>query len=245
MCNKINNKDCINFFNLATNFNQVYKEYLLNLENLKNLLKVFGEKIEYDCCYKSGEDLSFSIDVTNPYKHIYNSDWAIILMHQLDGEYEAIATDNNRFYNSINITPLVSNQVSNIMKIIKNHYLFLDAYSKFQYETIFFKGNTFVDTNIKGNIFNLLDKFIIELYNESSLHNSEHIIVKFQLGMNLEIMYDESEIIINNEKVNDKKKKIECINNIINDIYIDNSLLSKLYNNQEKPQILIKKSDNN
>lgn len=231
------------FFDIVNKFNQAYQAYLPNLQILKQLSQIFGEEVRYK--YYSKRENFCVLEVIKPHSHIFDEDWVAIYIYQNKEEYQVIATNNRRFGDSkrkrIDITTLVVNQLpTTLIDIIKKHYLILETYKDLQDKFLFGNGTTVILTTIEGKMFDYLDTLTLTFGN-SYFDTTDYIEIQFKLGLNLEIMYDESKVTINDEEITDKDTKIKLANELLNELYVNNSKLPELYNNQEKSKVLSKK----
>jgi len=117
-------------------------------------------------------------------------------------------------------------------KLIKSYLDFADKYSLLIDGYDFFKNKSFlgreiasVFAKINGNLLNDLSTFEVSFGN-LYFNYEDYINVIFKLGDSLEINYDDSKVILESKKINDKK---EIIDKLIHNIYVNRDKLSDMY----------------
>lgn len=251
ICNSINNgrkvlidySESINFIDLVTKFNDAYQEFKPNLKQLKPFLKMLGSKVTfaYFINEKDFIDLALSVDKPNP--NIFNDTWAAIHILQIDNSYIVRADNNLRISDSnrkvIDITNKLDKELDSFLPLIKDYYLLFNAYEKIKNATLFNINVPEISTKISGDIFKYLRTFTLKIGN-FFLDSTDYLEIKFKLGKNLEIMYDQSEVMFKDTTIQDKDIKIAIINNLIKELYINKSFLPDMYNESEVTRKLIK-----
>ena len=241
----INYENCTSFYDLINEFNNSYQEYLPTLEILKSILNQFGKETRYGY-YHQYEDnkSSFAFEAINPNSAIFPEDWAAIYITEFAEKYQAVASNNLPYADSrsktIKVTSIPQEDITTLMNIISNHHLILEAFAKFKDEFLFGNGTNVIFTKVEGEVFEHLDTFRLTFGN-CFFNTTDYIEIKFKLGETLEILYDESKVTLLDQEITDKQEKIQVINEMLQGIYISNSLLPSLYETKKETKKLRKK----
>lgn len=244
----INFENCTSFYNLINDFNKAYQEYLPTLDVLKTLLKKFSKEAIYGF-YRTYKDKTsyLAFEAINPHPDIFDEEWAAIYIFGNLTSYQASASNNlpyaNKRRKTIEVITIQQEDIKMLMSIIGNHYLILEAFSKFKNEFLFGNGTNVIFTKIEGEIFEQLDTFNLTFGNQF-FNTTDFIEIKFKLGETLEILYDESKIILHDIEITNNSEKAKIINEMLNGLYVNNDLLPDLYNGKEESKVLRKKDSN-
>jgi len=229
---KIDYDNSISFYHLVDFFNKLYLKFKKDYEQLDKwnlgeyikVLDVYSNEDENDL-YRS---LVFYID--NPDKMIGDYDETLLYVVEKNREIYGRITNNlnyfdKNYYNrKINIDV---DKASKYLDFFLKYKLFIDAFDYFRNRTILGNGTTMIFSKIDGDIFDSGCRFELSFGN-AFFNYEDYIKVVFELGSELIINYDDSMVKVESNMIDDKK---DIINRLINNLYIHNSKLSKLYDN--------------
>ena len=241
----INFENSTSFYDLVTQFNQAYQEFLPTLDVLKQILKKFGANTRYGYSHQYENDqLSLAFEVINPYPSIFPEDWAAIYITKNGENIRAVASNNlpyaDKRSKTIEVTSIEEEDLKTLMDIMGHHHLIVEAFAKFKNEFLFGNGTNVIFTKVEGEVFDKLKTFNLTFGNQF-FNTTDYIEMKFRLGVPLEILYDESKIILHDQEITDKQEKIQLINEMHQEIYVNNSILPPLYDSKEEIKKLRKK----
>lgn len=229
---KIDYDNSISFYHLVDSFNKLYLKFKNDYDQLDkwNL----GEYIKVLDVYSNEDEndlyRSLAIYIDNPDKIIGDYDETLLYVVEKNGEIYGRITNNlnyfdKNYYNrKINIDV---DKASKYLDFFLKYKLFIDSFDYFRNRTIFGNGTTMIFSKIDGDIFDSGCKFELSFGN-AFFNYEDYIKVVFELGSELRINYDDSIVIFESKKIDDKK---DIIDKLINNLYIHNSKLSKLYDN--------------
>lgn len=242
---KIDYKNCITLYDLVNTFNQVYIKYLEDQDRIMECIRVYGKEVYY--AYHSIDEKEdfclLSLDAVEPYSNILEGDMAYIYLIKDNGEYRVSANNGlNRFnkdYKS-NEIEIDIEEIKRLLDLIIKHDLFLESYRDLRSKFVFGNGTSVLFTDINGDINDRLN--IMKLtFGNAYFNSTDYVEVIFRLGEELEISYEESKVTIDDEEVIDINRKIEIINRLISEIYINCDKLNNLYLNRDNEYTLRKK----
>lgn len=234
---------CINLYQLVEKFNTSYLKYLKDKSELENILKKLGKDVFYGFDSISDDFSLVCFEVIEPFRNIFNGKRCLVNFVNNKETYYGSANNGKRRSNpnyERKKICLDDKLISSCLKIVKNHHSFLDSFNNLRINQIFGNGTTTVFTEIEGNIFDELTTFTLSFGNDY-LNSNDFIKVVFLLGSKLDILYDQSDIVINDIKVTDTNDKREIIKFLLEKIFINSDKLPTLYREENNKQYVKKK----
>lgn len=234
LCYVVNNKtgkevdksNSISFYHLVESFNKLNNLFLKDYEQLTKL--DIGKKIEL-IRYSSFDDYRIlTVYIEEPKKEIVDDCDTIMYICQKDGKPYTIVTNNiNPFdddYYRKEIS-LKDEQIKEYLDFGEKYQTFFESYHKLKNEFIYGNGTTVLFSRVIGNFPNF-NKFEL-VFGNAFFNGEDYIKVNFELGEELKINYQESEVklfSIDIDKNNEKQKR-EVINTLLNELYVNKEKL--------------------
>lgn len=243
---KIDYHNSISLYDLVEMFNKSYMKYMEDKDTLKNLLSQLGKEIKY-CHHIVNDDFtSICLEVIGTCPDIFSEEYSIVYFVNNFGNCYVSSNNVRRMfdeqYKSISVD-LDETLIISCLDLVKKHNLFLESLRDLEEKFVFGNGTTVLFTKIEGDMFDKLTTFTLTFGN-SYMNSTDYIEIKFRLGENLEVVYDESKVSMDDEEILDSETKKSIINELISEIYINCDKLNRLYK-QDTPEHILRKKDNN
>lgn len=234
----------VSLYELVEKFNKSYLDYLKDGFKLKNVIEPLGEDVSYISHIASEDFTSLCLDVSNPHSTVFDERNVLVYLVNNSGDYYAFADNGRRRsdekYKSDRVL-LDYGSIVTGLDIVKRNCLFLDAYKDLKNKFIFGNGTTVIFSKIEQELFDELSTFTLTFGN-SYMNREDFIEVKFRLGDNLEILYDESKVIIYDEEITDIEKKKQVIKELLSSLYVNRDRLNGLYQNHDDKKVFVKEN---
>lgn len=234
--------NCVSMYDIADRFNKSYLDFLKDSCQLKEIIEQLGEEVSYISHIASDNFTSLCLDVSKPYSDVFDEKYAIVYFFNNNGNCFVSSNNGiNRFDENYKARQVEFDEASigECLDIVKKNGLFLDAYKDLRTKFVFGNGTNVIFSKIDGKLLDELTTFTLTFGN--SYMNKEDIIeVKFRLGDNFGIIYDESKVIIGDEEITDSKKKHQIINELLSSIYVNADRLSGLYQSHDEKKVFLK-----
>lgn len=239
-------QDSLSLYEIVERFNQVYQDYLLDIDTLKEVFNPLGKNVLYGYHSLSEGFAWLVLDVVEPAKEVFDAQHAVVnFINRNDDEYFVNADNGERRFSKDFISKGVDIDKENIKKcldIIRNHDLLLDSFRELRNKFVFGNGTTVVFSKIDGDVFDRLTTFTLSFGN-SYMNSSDFLEVKFRLGKKLKILYGSSKVAIEDEEIKDKDEKKIIIDELLQGVLINSDKLSNLYKIKEEEKILEKRNN--
>lgn len=234
LCYVINNKtgkevdksNSISFYHLVESFNKLNNLFLKDYNKLTKL--DVGKKIEL-IRYSSFDDYRIlTVYIEKPKKEIVD-DYDTIMYICSKGEETYCKVTNNinpfddDYYNKEVILP--EEQIQEYLEFGKKYETFFESYHKLKNEFIYGNGTTVLFSRVIGNFPNF-DNFEL-VFGNAFFNGEDYIKVLFNLGEELKIDYDNSEVKLFTIDIdpNNKNQKKEVIDTLLNELYVNKEKL--------------------
>lgn len=240
---KIDYQNCISLYNVVEIFNNAYIKYMEDKDEFNNLLSNLGEDILYGYHHISDDYTFLCLEVLKPKPDVFFLEYTIIYLINNENFYYGYANNGLKITDSEYKTKEINldeGDIKSCIDIVKKHHLFLECFENLRNKQVLGDGTTVVFTKIDDDICNQLKTFTLTFGN-SYMNREDYIEVKFKLGEKLKILYRNSKVIIDDEKIIDLELKKKIINDLISGIYIHFDYLNELYKQDVSENILMKK----
>lgn len=239
-CQEINYTDCFSLFEVVSVFNKSYHEYLKDKDNFKKILSELGEEVNY-ISHKISPEYSFLwLEVFKPFN--IDGDYAFVYFINDNGNiYASINNGKRLFSKDYKSKTLDLDTTSECLDIVSRNNLFLEGYDDLKNKFIFGDGTTVLFSKIDGDLLDGINTFTLTFGN-SYLNSTDFIEVKFRLGEDFKILYDESKVELRDEEITNIDRKKSIINELLSGINIHSDKLNGLYKNNNRDVILRKEN---
>lgn len=238
----INYQDCISLYEIVSIFNDEYLNYIKDQKELKRITSLLGKDVVYGNHGVSGNFTFLLLGVHNPYPDIFDEDYGEIYIANKDEEYFVSVNNGRKWSDSkykYKIASFNIEIIKSCLDIVRRNNLFLEGYRDLVNKFVLGNGTTVAYAKIDGDILDKLDTFTLTFGN-SYMNSSDYIEVKFRLGEKLEVLYDESKVILHDEEINDSDRKKKIIQELISSIYIHSDKLNDLYRSTDNKKVYVK-----
>lgn len=253
-CDVINNgrerdihyQDCVSLYELVSKFNDEYLKYLKYQKEFKKIVGLLGKNVVYGNHCVSGDFTFLLLGVYNPYSNVFDEDYGEVYLANRNDEY-FVSVNNGRKWSDPKYKYRVASFNIEIVKrcldIVSRNNLFLEAYRDLANKFVFGNGTSVIFTKIEGDLFERLDTFTLTFGN-SYMNSEDFIEVKFKLGDELVILYDESKVILYDEEIVNLEDKKKIIQELLSGIYVHSDKLNDLYRSMEDKKVFVKEEKN-
>lgn len=234
--------NCVSLYDVVERFNKSYLDFLKGSCQFREIISSLGEDVSYASHSVSDDFISLCLDVSKPCSDIFDEAYAEVYLVNNCGNCYAFANNGRRRFdegykcNSVNVD---SDSIGICLDIVKNNNLFLGAYRDLKNKFVFGNGTTVIFSKIEGELLDGLTTFTLTFGN-SYMNSTDFIEVKFRLGENLEILYDESKVELGDEEITDMDKKREVIKELLSGIYVNSDKLNGLYKDSDSAKVYMK-----
>lgn len=238
----INYQDCVSLYELVSKFNESYLEYAKDINSLKEIFNLLGRDVVYGNHCVSGDFTFLLLRVFGINSNIFDEDYAEVYFAKSKDEFYVSLNNGKRWTDSEYKYEVVSFNIETIKKcldIVCKNNLFLEGYRDLSSKFVFGNGTSVIFTKIEGDLFERLDTFTLTFGN-SYMNREDFIEVKFKLGDELVILYDESKVILYDEEIVNLEEKKKIIQELLSGIYVHNDKLNDLYRSMEDKKVFVK-----
>lgn len=227
---EIDFSNSISFFELVKSFNELYLLFKKDYDRLRKLnlgkeLEILGFRR-----YKTDNSIYrvLVIYIDNPDREICEYGETLLYLFSKNGKIDNFITnginifDKNYYKERIKLDEEL---VKGYLDFFEKYSLLLDSYNFLKNKFILGNGTTTLFSKINGNLLDGLFTFEVSFGN-IYFNSEDYINVVFNLGDDLSIDYEESQVILGLEKIGNKK---EVIDKTIHNLFINREKLSEMY----------------
>lgn len=231
---KMNNGDkeidysgSISLYEVVKLFNENYLSFRLAYPDV--VKTKFSDKIKL-CNYNASKiynmDKCLVLSLYNPDKDICPLDEIMMFIFERNNEVSSFVTDSyyvNKYYKELNIDKSILKDYLNFMD---DNFLFLDSYNKMEKGVLFYNGVSSLWSVVNGN---MCEDGLTTLelnFNLSGVSEKNYAKVVFNLGDNIDILYDKCKLVLDSKKINASK---EVFDDLVNSCYINRDNLPNMY----------------
>lgn len=228
----INYTDCISLYDLVSIFNKNFLDYLKDMDNFKKIVGSLGEEVNY-IFHKVSQDYSFLwLEVFKPF-HI-DGDYAFAYFINDNGRERVSINNGKRLFSKSYMSKVLElDSSSECLDIVSRNNLFLEGFKDLENKFIFGDGTTVLFSKIDGSLLDGFDTFTLTFGN-SYLNSYDFIEVKFRLGEDFRVLYDDSKVVLHDEEITNIDKKKSIIDELLSGIYVHSDKLNGLYKESSK-----------
>lgn len=252
ICRVINNgrtkeidlNDSVSLYDIVKKFYDERKAFNIEKDTLLELFNRLGDKVSYIHHSISDDFESLSLEVLKPFTCIFDSLYSIATLVRYHDEYHVMIDNGFNMHDKRYKRKDVEFDAEMLKKyfdFLERHDLFLESFRELQNKFIFGNGTTVLFSKIDGDLFDDDNIFTISFGN-NYFNTYDFIEIKFRLGESLEILYDQSKVVIREEEVNSIEECRRIIDELLNSVYLNREYLMGLYRSNDKEKIIEKRN---
>lgn len=252
ICRAINNgrtkeidlNDSVSLYDIVKKFYDERKAFNIEKDTLLELFNRLGDKVSYIHHSISDDFESLSLEVLKTFTSIFDSSYSIATLVRYHDEYHVMLDNGFNMHDKRYKRKDVEFDAEMLKKyfdFLERHDLFLESFRELQNKFIFGNGTTVLFSKIDGDLFDDDNIFTISFGN-NYFNTYDFIEIKFRLGESLEILYDQSKVVIREEEVNSVEECRRIIDELLNSVYLNREYLMGLYRSNDKGKILEKRN---
>lgn len=252
ICRVINNgrtkeidlNDSVSLYDIVKKFYDERKAFNIEKDTLLELFNRLGDKVSYIHHSISDDFESLSLEVLKTFTSIFDSSYSIATLVRYHDEYHVMLDNGFNMHDKRYKRKDVEFDAEMLKKyfdFLERHDLFLESFRELQNKFIFGNGTTVLFSKIDGDLFDDDNIFTISFGN-NYFNTYDFIEIKFRLGESLEILYDQSKVVIREEEVNSVEECRRIIDELLNSVYLNREYLMGLYRSNDKGKILEKRN---
>lgn len=180
---EIDYSNSVNLADLVRIFNDSYKRYLTDKDNLNRIVNKLGDKSYYFEHFTNKDFSLVTLEVINPFFNIFDEKKAFIRFIKRNGAYYAKAANGTNCFQmnyKEKVLALDNNDIKTSLEIVKKNNLFLKSVSDLSCKYIFGNGTTTIVSLIAGDVLEKLTTFTLSFGN-SFLNSTDFIKIIFKL----------------------------------------------------------------
>lgn len=252
ICRVINNgrtkeidlNDSVSLYDIVKNFYDARKAFNIEKDTLLELFNRLGDKVSYIHHSISDDFESLSLEVSKPFTCVFDSSYSIATLVRYHDEYHVMIDNgfnmHDKRYKKKDVE-FDAEMLKKYFDFLERHDLFLESFRELQNKFIFGNGTTVLFSKIDGDLFDDDNIFTISFGN-NYFNTYDFIEIKFRLGESLEILYDQSKVVIREEEVNSIEECRRIIDELLNSVYLNREYLMGLYRSNDKEKIIEKRN---
>ena len=224
---KVDYFSSISLYEVVRLFNEIYLSFKVAYN--KAIKTKFSEKIKflnYNGSKIYNMDKCLVLSLYSPNKDICHLNEIMMFIVEKDTEISCFVTDYydvKKYYKELNIDKDILKGYLNFMD---ENFLFLNSYKKMKNDFLFSSGDLSLFSVINGKICEEgLSTFEFKI-NLSSVGSNDYAEVVFNLGDNIDILYDKCKLVLDSKKINASK---EVFDDLVNNCYINRDNLPNMY----------------
>lgn len=252
ICRVINNgrtkeidlNDSVSLYDIVKKFYDERKAFNIEKDTLLELFNRLGDKVSYIHHSISDDFESLSLEVSKPFTCVFDSSYSIATLVRYHDEYHVMIDNgfnmHDKRYKKKDVE-FDAEMLKKYFDFLERHDLFLESFRELQNKFIFGNGTTVLFSKIDGDLFDDDNIFTISFGN-NYFNTYDFIEIKFRLGESLEILYDQSKVVIREEEVNSIEECRRIIDELLNSVYLNREYLMGLYRSNDKEKIIEKRN---
>jgi len=236
--------NCVSLYDFVEMFNTSYMNYMEDKIELRKILDNLGKEVFYRFHDASDDYTSICFNVLNPFSNVFEGDRALVHFVNNEDNYYAWANNGKRRFDKDYKSTAVNIEeetIKSCLDIVKRNSLYLESFTEL-FSHVIANGPTTVCSEITGDVLGCLKTFTLSFGN-SFLSSTDLIKVRFKLGDNFKILYNKSQVMIEDKVITNSKKKEAIIKELLSSIYINSESLPGLYK-QDVAKQYVKKGEN-